>query len=819
MRRLLRLLAPFLVSTAAFAVEPTLRQAGRDIEGLRHVIVHASKPLTPEDQQELAAKGVLVQRAMTNGRYLARVAEGRRVADARVTAIEPLTVEKKISRTALREAGRGKTWAELNVYFHDDVNFDDAREALLAAGAAMDPLMLDFLAPRRIVVKIAPQSLEALAADDRLQAVTGPMRFKIKSDNAKSAALSHVNELFTAPYDLSGAGVNVSLFELGTAQADHVEFGGRLTVQPQVVGGSNSNKSHATHVAGTIGASGVNAAAKGMAPRANIFQFCVRSGSNSCKNDFLSDKDEELNKVGSLVDNNSWGYVLGWEDSNDYPVWNDGEEFWGAYELELVSPIDAISLERNILFVHSAGNDGDAPGFSAFSEHRHVDDNFDVITDKLFCYSVNGTGTDCPTLTCNGTDSTGNYAGCEKQKHHPSIPFDTIGMVSSGKNTIAVGAVQQNAESITVANFSSRGPAKDGRVKPDVVARGTGVTSTVPTNSYGPSNGTSMAAPAVTGISALLIEQWRKVFFRDPNPVQLKAVIIAGADDLGNPGPDYTYGFGLVNAKNSADLIIADGGSGRRIRNISVGNGEETEIPLVLDAAQNLRVVLQWGDPSIPLVSGFVADKALVNDLDMRIVGPGGTSHLPYVLDKVNFTANATTGTNTVDNTEQIEIQNAAPGIYRLFVEGREVPKGPQTAVVISTARTAAPCLDLTESSNDGGYGPIVTGQTIHAALCSATDEDIFEFVAMPGDVEVTFTTGDTGLNVSLVNNTTKSVSIVALPANSTYTFEERATGTGSTTFTIAVNSVGIAERGVEPFYRFTPRFTAPSGPRRRSVR
>ena len=77
-------------------------------------------------------------------------------------------------------------------------------------------------------------------------------------------------------------------------------------------------------------------------------------------------KDSELNKVGSLVDNNSWGYVLGWE-FDEYYVWNDGEEFWGAYELELVSPIDAISIERNILFVHSAGNDGDAPGFAAFA--------------------------------------------------------------------------------------------------------------------------------------------------------------------------------------------------------------------------------------------------------------------------------------------------------------------------------------------------------------------------------------------------------------------------------------------------------------------
>jgi subtilisin family serine protease len=111
-------------------------------------------------------------------------------------------------------------------------------------------------------------------------------------------------------------------------------------------------------------------------------------------------------------------------------------------------------------------------------------------------------------------------------------------------------------------------------VKPDVVARGVNVLSTVPTDNYDRKQGTSMASPVVTGIAALLTEQWRKTFAgANPLPEQLKALILAGADDLGNPGPDYTYGFGLVNAKNAVDLILADGGTGARIRNMTFAQG------------------------------------------------------------------------------------------------------------------------------------------------------------------------------------------------------------------------------------------------------
>ena len=805
MRRSLSLLTflSLFITTAAFAdrIDRELREPG-----LR-MILEAQGPLTEQDRAELAAKGIHVRHPLRGNEYVARVAPGVTVDDARVKAIEPIRAEDKIDSVAWREAVKGRSM-EVHVLFHDDVTFDQARSALLSSGAAMaDPLSLHFGPLNRIRAKIAPSRLTALAADDRVFGVLGVRNFRAAIDNARSAAASHVTELYSAPYNLTGEGVSVSLFELAQGQQDHVEFGTRLTVFG--TGGGSPEKEHATHVAGTIGAGGVRADAKGMAPAAKVYQFCISTPCGSGNLTFLDDKDEKLQPLGVTIDNNSWGFVLGWT-FEDFPVWNDFEEYWGAYDLTLAAPEDEISNEKGILFVHSAGNDGDGPNFFGFSQHRHVDDNADTITDKVFCYSINGSGTDCPAGgMCNG--------GCETVKHHTETPFDTIGVTASAKNGLTVAAVAVAGDGTKfVAGFSSRGPAKDGRVKPDVSARGTGVLSSVPTNSYGSKNGTSMASPAVAGIAAILTEQWRRTFGGSPTPAQLKAVIIAGADDVGNPGPDYTYGFGFVNAKSSADLIIADAAQGRSIRNLSVSQGQSTELAIGVSAGQNLRVVLNWADPAIPYLPGRpdIAAKALVNDLDVRVITPAGTTVLPFVLNKSDVNANATTGVNSVDNTEMLEVPSATAGVYRVVVSGTSVTEGPQAAVLVTNAVVAPPCKDLTEGNDTaaGAYGNLVPNQSVDAAICAAGDVDFFKFVqATAGQVTVTITTGDTPLRFTLSGAANQTIEV---PANSSATLTA-----GASAGTITVKVEALAAPGLNPSYTFTPEFTQPTAPKRRSAR
>src|SRR5207247_7493462 len=119
-----------------------------------------------------------------------------------------------------------------------------------------------------------------------------------------------------------------------------------------------------------------------------------------------------------------------------------------------------------------------------------------------------------------------------------------------------------------------------------------------PDDFYLASQGTSRSSPVVTCISALFVEQWRKTFSgQNPTPEMLKTLFIAGADDLGNPGPDYTFGFGLANAQASVDLILADNNTQSRTRTGTVSQGQEVETPLIGFTPGKVTVVLGCAHP------------------------------------------------------------------------------------------------------------------------------------------------------------------------------------------------------------------------------
>jgi hypothetical protein len=827
MRRLTAvLLSLFLADAALAGLDETTPAAKKQFEPRgRAMILRPHQALSEADIADLAKHGVDVKRALTGGRYVARVRDeaGAR-SDARIASLEPMTRAMKLQPAVLHDAAKAKPFTRVNVIFHDDVDFDSARNAILAAGGELDDVLrVQFSAGRRLPVSVPPAALRALVDDERVLTIVAPPRKKPVAENLVSGLVSHVNEVQDAPYGLTGEGVTVSLFELAEAQATHVEFGGRLTVH--AAGGTSSDKAHATHVAGTIGAAGVQPNAKGMAPKARIEQFCLAvQGQNQCTGDWLDLKDEALQPAGIIADNNSWGYELGWYDEDGYPIWDGSDIYYGAYSIDYGVPfVDQISLERNVLFVHSAGNDGNDGKFSRdFSQHRHVDDEGDIITDQIFCYSKDGAGNDCPAY-CNGTPR-----ACERtaERHHEQMPYDTIGVIASAKNVIAVGAVQGIPGNLSIASLSSRGPAKDGRVKPDVVARGVNVFSPVPTDVYDRKQGTSMASPVVTGIAALLIEQWRKTFAgANPLPEQLKAVILAGADDMGNPGPDYTFGFGLANARTSVDLVRADNGTGSRIRTLSFPQGQvqSREFPVTVSQPQNLRVLLNWPDPpTVLLGDDGINESSMVNDLDLKVIDPSGATHLPYVLDRVAYTANATRGVNTIDNTEVVEIANAPAGTYRVVATSTRLTEGPQSAVLVANAPLAAaapPCIDVIENlgANDtpaGAFGNLAPTQTFNAAICGASDVDYYKFVATKsGTVTITVTARDTPLRATL---TATGVNVVTdIPANSTRTLTANAAAV-PLSFLLRIEANGAL--GTQSGYSFSTQFGEQHQPRRRSV-
>ena len=274
-----------------------------------------------------------------------------------------------------------------------------------------------------------------LADDERVFGIYGPRR-AIKADNAIAAQLSHVTPLFTAPYNLSGNGVVLSEFELANADTSHPEFSGRFTSH---VSGSpiSPDSRHATHVAGTMIAQGIDPRAKGMAPAASLHEF----NANDDYAVMLDNKSTTLPGLSVVADNNSWGYAFGWQNdsSGSAEVWYGDSDLLGGYTALDSAPYDKVARTTPVVFVHSAGNDAieGQPSFSSvYSPHAHADDSGNVITGQIFCYSQDGSGTDCPSPTC----STG-LLHCETTRHPTYGPYFTIGLIANAKNVVAVGAV------------------------------------------------------------------------------------------------------------------------------------------------------------------------------------------------------------------------------------------------------------------------------------------------------------------------------------------------------------------------------------------
>ena len=733
----------------------------------RQYVLEPQHVLTDVDRQALAAKGLSVIRALPSGRYLVRLAPDATVDtnDVRVRALTHLTAEKKVQASAYRVASQGRGFASLNVIFSDDVPFEDAKAAIEKAGGALDDVLAtDFLPPQRIRARVPSENLTTLAADERVLTVYSGVQYKPRAYNQTQQNAADVTPLRNAPYNLDGTGLVLSYFELGPGDANHPEFSGRLINEYNCTGSSDTscndsgNKTHATHTGGTLIAAGVNnGESRGVAPKATLHGYRALCGSQTecgarAGADWLATKQNTLKNISSVADNNSWGVILGWDQDASTRAWTwyGFDEAIGGYEITNAA-LDAAARVNGSLMVHSAGNEAQTGGPQAAPfAHQHVDDNFNVIAGETFCYSNDGSGTDCPAPpTCSAGPT-----HCEIVRHPFHVPFGSVGLLACPKNILTVGATDNNRN---IASFSSRGPTRDGRVKPEIAAPGVNVLSTTPNNTYGIESGTSMASPLTAGTAALLSQLWSRTFNTAAPPVALKTLLIAGAQDVGNPGPDYTYGFGFLDGKASADFIVNDGGSGKRIRVDNISQGGQYEVALSLASAQNLRVVLGWADPEVFLLGDQFADKTLVNDLDLKVIDPNGNTVLPYVLDGNNPTAIATRGVNTADNTEEVEIANAPAGSYRVIVTGTTVPTAPQQFVLIGNGDigTAVPaCTDPNEPNDTptSAFGYLSSGVPTKGKICGQTDVDYFRVRSNTSNpITVNVTTGDTAVRVSFI--------------------------------------------------------------------
>jgi hypothetical protein len=247
------------------------------------------------------------------------------------------------------------------------------------------------------------------------------------------------------------------------------------------------------------------------------------------------------------------------------------------------------------------------------------------------------------------------------------------GGIKAAKNVLAVANLYYNDSRHPT---SSRGPALDGRIKPDISAHGQGNRTTDSGNTYQAGGGTSAASPSLAGTAALLYHAYRDLNGgATPSSALIKALLLNTADDLGRPGPDYDFGWGRVHAGRALETIQQE----RHLQG-SVAHGLQNTHQIQVPAgARQLRVMVYWHDPA----ASPLASKALVNDLDLTVVRPNGQTLRPLTLSAAvhidSITRPAYPGTDRINNVEQVVLDNPSAGTYSVRVKGHLVAQGPQT--------------------------------------------------------------------------------------------------------------------------------------------
>lgn len=271
----------------------------------------------------------------------------------------------------------------------------------------------------------------------------------------------------------------------------------------------------------------------------------------------------------------------------------------------------------------------------------------------------------------------------------------------AGKNIITVGNAYYN--DLIISN-SSRGPAQDGRIKPDIIAHGQGNLSTDTNNAYRPGGGSSAASPALAGTAALLYQAYREANGGNyPSSALIKAALLNTAEDLGNPGPDYISGWGRVHAGRALEVL-----QNKWFTSYTITNGaNRTHTITVPQGTKQMRVMVYWHDwAGLPL-----AGKALVNDLDIKMITPFGETYRPWVLSiaphRDSLNQPAYRGIDRVNNMEQITVDEPIPGNYTLDVKGHLIPQGAQSYFLVYHFTQD----ELTMAYPKGGEG-FVPGET-----------------------------------------------------------------------------------------------------------
>ncbi|MDP8208559.1 MAG: S8 family serine peptidase [Candidatus Electryonea clarkiae] len=447
-------------------------------------------------------------------------------------------------------------------------------------------------------------------------------------------------------FDLTGGDTErgeLGVWDGGRVRNTHQELTGRVYIED----GAGAISNHSTHVAGTMIAEGVDANAIGMSYEAELSAY-----------EWTSDDAEMADAAndGMKVSNHSYGLASGWHFSNpdwywygDFDISTTEEYGFGFYSSQARSYDNIAYNAPYYTILKSAGNDRNE-GPPAGTQHYYWNNGW--------------------TLSTTTRDVDGGDDG-----------YDCVSYAATAKNIITVGAIYDivngysEPDDVEMSNFSCWGPTDDGRIKPDLVANGISLRSSYGTGNaeYANYSGTSMATPNAAGSLNLLVEHYENTHDGDsPRSATMKSLLINTADEAGEfDGPDYEFGWGLINIETAAEVIYADTTDDERIFEEELAQNGEDEYTLFATGNEPLNVTIAWTDPPGPTLEPSLNPTTIIlrNDLDMVLTHlETENTYQPYILDPENPANAASTGDNDLDNVEKIYIAEPLEGEYSLVI-------------------------------------------------------------------------------------------------------------------------------------------------------
>lgn len=533
-------------------------------------------------------------------------------------------------------------------------------------------------------------------------------KYYIAHNNAIAANTTRANQLWpggSSGLNLSGSSNAVKnklgVWDGGKILTTHVELVNKVTQKDN----ASVLSDHGTHVTGTMVATGVNPSAKGMAyGLQGIIAY-----------DFSGDKPEIAAEASNLlISNHSYGTITGWNYNSSQSRWEfygrstDNEDYKFGYYSNDTQLLDSIAYNAPYyLFVKSAGNSRNQNG--------------PAVGQPYFRFNAS-----------NSMAAAGNRPdGISNNDGYGIVSWD-----GNAKNILTVGAVNgissiySRPEDVVMSSFSCWGPTDDGRIKPDIVANGVAVLSSTSgsNTSYASLSGTSMSSPNASG-SLLLLQE---LYARLKNNEFLRAATIKGlaihtASEAGSaPGPDYKFGFGLLNVEKAAAVISAsvantNNASSEHLMYENVLNATTTSFStnVIASGKGQLRATISWTDPRGSVETVNVLNDPtpkLVNDLDVRITTNNGTKvYRPWVMIPSSPSSDPSPGDNVIDNVEVIDVDSTIPGqSYTVTVTHKNtLQRGTQAySLLVSGVGGTAYCASA-PSSNTGGKIDSVSFRTI----------------------------------------------------------------------------------------------------------